>query len=105
MNFAKRLPLIALLLLGSCATKEAKRTHCGHHNALMAEISAAHTGPAFKAIERKLSDQSDIYLLYHFHLRRGELESNPELARAYTEYAREIAMAHPEIHQCEENLK
>ncbi len=94
-----------LLLLGSCATKEAKKTHCGHNSALMAEITAAHDEQAFRAIERKLSDQSDIYLLYHFHLRRGELESHSELARAYTEYAREMALAHPEIHQCEENLK
>lgn len=101
MNFAKRLPLIILPLLGACATT----TYCGRESKLLGEIRRAKEAEAFNSLETKLTDQSDIYLLYYFHLRRGELESNDELARAYTEYAREIASAYPEVRQCEENLK
>lgn len=101
MNFAKRLPLIVLALLGACATKPVILTNCGQGSELLTEIDKAKSERDFQLIQNELTDQSDIYLLYYFHKRRAELESKTELASAYSEYADEIWAHYPVLKSCE----
>ncbi len=101
MNFAKRLPLMGIVLVGACATPHRAQLQCGRGSELLAKISSAEQISELRSAQQSLTDKSDIYLLYLLHQRLSELERHEELRQSYAQYAAEILARYPEIASCE----